>query len=278
MDPVSLSLLAVGTVGVVSYCRNEHKRKVKATRGPMTLTEMLANLDADGVMTWPVLAVHVRSAHMAPHLAQDSLLVRVKVGEEGASVCCDTEETRATLPARPAASWFVSRLPQRKEPQLAEADFGSTCLFQGQRKGESFIRIRLMQAGPRGKTLAKASLRVTCSGLRQFAQMEETELQLYGTGLHAHKVVGRINVGADMCAVQRDSLPQYLHLLQLQKRNGAFRVMPRLFAEGRLADDAEQGACALLGQAVDSIAPEAEQNCGVVEGAVEEDEEQEEEQ
>mmetsp|Transcript_69621 Transcript_69621/g.203772 ORF Transcript_69621/g.203772 Transcript_69621/m.203772 type:complete len:240 (+) Transcript_69621:47-766(+) len=231
MDPVSLSLLAVGTVGVVSYCRNEHKRKVKATRGPTTLSEMLANLDADGLMNWPVLAVHVRSAHIAPHLARGGLMARVKVGEEGASVSCDTEETMATLPARPAASWFVAKPPQRKTPQLAVADFGSTCLFQGQRKGESFIRIRLLQAGSMGKTVAKASLRVTCSGLRQFAQME-------------------------------DSLPQYLHLLQMQKRNGAFRVMPRLFTEGHVHDTTEREACALLGQAVDPSLLEAEQSCG----------------
>mmetsp|Transcript_23309 Transcript_23309/g.48521 ORF Transcript_23309/g.48521 Transcript_23309/m.48521 type:complete len:271 (+) Transcript_23309:61-873(+) len=262
MDPVSLSLLAVGTVGVVSYCRNEHKRKVKATRGPTTLSEMLANLDADGLMNWPVLAVHVRSAHIAPHLAGGGLMARVKVGEEGASVSCDTEETMATLPARPAASWFVAKPPQRKTPQLAVADFGSTCLFQGQRKGESFIRIRLLQAGSMGKTVAKASLRVTCSGLRQFAQMEETELQLYGRGIHAHKVVGRIHVAADMCGIQRDSLPQYLHLLQMQKRNGAFRVMPRLFTEGHVHDTTEREACALLGQAVEPSLLEAEQSCG----------------
>lgn len=251
MDPISLSLLAVGTVGVVSYCRNEHKRKVKALRGPTTLSEMLASLDADGVMTWPVLAVHLRRASLAPHLAEEALKVRIKVGDEGASVHCDTEETVATMPVRSAASWFVAKIPERREPQVAVADFGSTCLFQGQRKGETFIRIRLRQAKSIGKTLAKASLRVTCGGLRQFAQMEETELQLYGTGLHAHRVVGHIRVAADMCAVRKEALPQYLQLLQLQRRNGAFRVAPRLFTEGHVDEEGRHSACTLLGQAVE---------------------------
>lgn len=251
-DPISLSLLAVSAAGVVSFCRSEHRRR-SGGRPPSTLSEMFAAITPEGVLPCPMLAVHVHTAKLAPGLAREGLIVRVKVGEEGCSSKCDTPETLATHPVRSAASWFVPKLPQRKEQEYAVADFGSTCLFQVKRKSSAFLRLRIMHPGALGRTVARASLRLTCSGMKNNATLEETELPLYGTGLHVQKVVGTISLSADMCNVRKEVLGQYCQLLQIQRTHGAFRVVPTLVAQGSLDDADEEPA--VLGQAAEPIQP-----------------------
>mmetsp|Transcript_117861 Transcript_117861/g.380377 ORF Transcript_117861/g.380377 Transcript_117861/m.380377 type:complete len:271 (-) Transcript_117861:182-994(-) len=231
---IATSILAVGTASVVQVWRAERKKRksrARALRRPtLRAAEVLARLDAEGAQTWPMLAVHVRSVRLPPRFAGQGLRVRVKCGEAGVSTRCDTQPAWAALPARPAAARFVSRLPERQEPAQAFADFGSTCIFEGNRHGETVVRIRLLDASGHSR-LAETSLRVSCS-LRQFAHMDDMELNLYGTGLRATEVVGHLTIAADLVAVPREGLKGYLELMEAQRRGGALRTAPQALVQG----------------------------------------------
>eukprot|EP00442_Polarella_glacialis_P028880 CAMPEP_0115153552 /NCGR_PEP_ID=MMETSP0227-20121206/66793_1 /TAXON_ID=89957 /ORGANISM="Polarella glacialis, Strain CCMP 1383" /LENGTH=228 /DNA_ID=CAMNT_0002564311 /DNA_START=135 /DNA_END=820 /DNA_ORIENTATION=+ len=90
MEPVSI-LLATGAIAVYAAHRAEQMSE-KARRGPVTLPELLAATTVDDGATVQVLAVHVLNSSLNRQLLGNRLKVRVKYGEPGVSIHCDTAE------------------------------------------------------------------------------------------------------------------------------------------------------------------------------------------
>eukprot|EP00933_Yihiella_yeosuensis_P020249 TRINITY_DN16278_c0_g1_i1.p1 TRINITY_DN16278_c0_g1~~TRINITY_DN16278_c0_g1_i1.p1 ORF type:complete len:289 (+),score=41.13 TRINITY_DN16278_c0_g1_i1:115-981(+) len=240
MEPVSI-LLATGAIAVYAAHRAE-KLSEKARRGPVTLPEIISAPNVEDAMSVQVLAVHIRSAHLSrQHFFNDRLKVRVKYGEPGASIHCDTEEAVASPPEPSPAARFVARLPHlHSELEPVTADFGTTCLFLGQRNGENIIRIRVMKAGLFGRTIAKADLRI--STMNQLSTWQDYDLPLYRySDDYCQTELGKLDVAVETRVMPKGDLRQYLSLLGARKQHEAFFMGIMPVTEGQVSEASEVG-------------------------------------
>lgn len=256
MEPVSL-LLATGAIAVYAAHRAE-KMSEKARRGPATLPEMMKTAMVDDAAAVLVLAVHIRTARVPAQLAGETFKVRVKYGEPGASIHCDTSSVQAVSAPRSPAASFVARLrdPSRaREP--ATVDFGTTCLFLGHRQGESVIRVRLLRSGFFGKTLGRAEIRLPYHFLHS-AVIEHRELLLIGTRPGGGEdILGALDAVVEMRAVPKGNLRQHLQLLGAQQQHEAFLMGATPVAQGEVGsvhedDSAVSPGDILAGEVVSS--------------------------
>lgn len=235
MEPVSL-LLATGAIAVYAAHRAE-KCSEKARRGPSTLPELIAAPLVDDSTPVLVLAVHLRSARLSAQLARERLKVRVKYGEPGASIHCDTSDVRAVREPPPLAAQFVTRLREPQQtPEPASVEMGTTCLFLGHRQGESVIRIRLMRTRLRSRTLARAETRLPYHFIHTNL-LEERELRLLGSRHYEEdEVLGVMSVGLEMRAVPKGELRRYLALMGAQQQQEAFLVGSTPVVQGKVEE------------------------------------------
>eukprot|EP00913_Durusdinium_trenchii_P029813 g27938.t1 len=188
MEPVSI-LLATGAVAIYAAHRVE-KMSEKARRGPVTLPELMDAQQVDDAAPVQILAVHVQHGLFQRKLQRESLKVRVKYGAPGASIHCDT----------------------------AKASMGTTCLFLGQRNTSNRIRLRLIQTGLLGRTLAKAEVHVPDLG--QCSPWMEFHPELQGT--KESEVLGTLSVALETKVMMKGELRQFLRLLGAKQRQQGF--------------------------------------------------------
>jgi len=247
MEPVTI-LLATGAIAVYAAHRAERMTE-KARRGPVTLPEMM---DADSVTDEApveVLAVHVRGARLSRYLHGEKLKVRVKYGDPGLSIHCDTSEDTALPPPPSPASKFVPRLPHydsEQDEKSLTADFGTTCLFLGQRSGQNRLRFRIMRSSFLGRTLAKAELRIPA--LAQLRHHEfaghDFQLELRGPSQQNQpqeqgEVIGILDVALETRVMPKGELRDYLKLLGAEKAHEGFLMDIHPVAEGEVSEETE---------------------------------------
>ncbi|CAE8703693.1 unnamed protein product [Polarella glacialis] len=218
MEPVSI-LLATGAIAVYAAHRAEQMSE-KARRGPVTLPELLAATTVDDGATVQVLAVHVLNSSLNRQLLGNRLKVRVKYGEPGVSIHCDTAEAVASAPAPSPAARYAYRLDRVQSEHHVKANFGTTCIFLGQRYTENLLRFRVMKHGLLGRTVAKAELRV--SALNMLGAWSEYKMQLEGTSLKGSQILGQLDIALETRVMPKGELRQYLSLLGAQQQQEAF--------------------------------------------------------
>ncbi|CAK9040694.1 unnamed protein product [Durusdinium trenchii] len=212
MEPVSI-LLATGAVAIYAAHRVE-KMSEKARRGPVTLPELMDAQQVDDAAPVQILAVHVQHGLFQRKLQRESLKVRVKYGAPGASIHCDTAKASMGMAPSPTAR-FVPRLDHQND---LNASFGTTCLFLGQRNTSNRIRLRLIQTGLLGRTLAKAEVHVPDLG--QCSPWMEFHPELQGT--KESEVLGTLSVALETKVMMKGELRQFLRLLGAKQRQQGF--------------------------------------------------------
>lgn len=228
MEPVSI-LLATGAVAIYAAHRVE-KMSEKARRGPVTLPELMDAKQVDDAAPVQILAVHIQRGLFQRKLYRHNLKMRVKYGAPGVSIHCDTAQATMTSQTPPAAARFVHHL----EPQTdIVADFGTTCLFLGQRNSSNRIRLRLLQTGVLGRTIAKAEFQI--SDLGHCAPWMEFHPQLRSTK-DSEKVLGTLDVALETRVMTKGELRRFLQLLGAQQRQQGFRLALVPVVEGDLDD------------------------------------------
>ncbi|CAJ1343832.1 unnamed protein product [Effrenium voratum] len=228
MEPVSI-LLATGAIAIYAAHRAE-KMTEKARRGPLTLPEVLDAQQVDDAAPVQLLAVHVRSGRFHRKLFQQSVKVRVKYGAPGSSIHCDTPQVRLLPQEASPAARFVSRL-HRDECELLGADFGTTCLFLGQRTAQNRIRLRLMRPGLLGRTMAKAELLIPDLG--QCCHWMEFQPEL----TCADQQLGNLEIALETRVMLKGELRRFLKLLGAKKQQEGFLMDILPVAEGQVAED-----------------------------------------
>lgn len=230
MEPVSI-LLATGAIAVYAAHRAEQISE-KARRGPVTLPEMMAAPAVDDESMVQVLAVHVRSSTLGRRLLGERLKVRIKYGDPGASIHCDTAEVTAVAPPPDPAALYVARLQHHESEHQVTADFGTTCLFLGQRYSENIIRLRLMRAAILGsKCVGKAELRIPA--LYQQAAWTDHKIELEGPAN------GLLHIALEVRMMPKGDLRQYLELLGAQQKQEAFLMGILPVTEGEVSQQYE---------------------------------------
>eukprot|EP00440_Ansanella_granifera_P072791 gb/GFBE01078993.1/.p1 GENE.gb/GFBE01078993.1/~~gb/GFBE01078993.1/.p1 ORF type:complete len:285 (+),score=42.13 gb/GFBE01078993.1/:1-855(+) len=243
MEPVSI-LLATGAIAVYAAHRAERMTE-RARRAPVTLPEMMDAPSVDDEAPVQVLAVHVRHARLARRLYRERLKIRVKYGDPGISIHCDTGEVTAMPPPPSPAAQYVPRLPDESEQPYENltADFGTSCLFLGQRNGQNRIRLRLMKMGMIGRTVAKAELRIPA--LIQCSPWQEFEVPLMGPAASLEsegEVLGHLDLALETRVMAKGELRQYLKELGAEKTQEGFLMDIMPLAEGEVSDDVEDAA------------------------------------
>lgn len=244
MEPVSL-LLAGGAIVLYADYLTKKKRDQESDILP-TLPGAMAAPQIGDASSIQVVAVHIRRARLVPQLGGEKLKVRVKYGQPGASIQCDTEELVAALPSRPAAADFVARVGegQTQEQKLAIVDYNMTCLFLASGESESVIRLRLMRTGPLGYcswAVGKAELRVPLRSqwrAQYAAGTHERELLIKGTS--ADIVFGSLDVAVETCVVEKGRLREHLQILDAQRCKQAFLVGVTPVIDGLVVDGSSE--------------------------------------
>jgi len=216
MEPFSV-LLAAGAVAVYAAHRAD-KMSEKLRRGPSNLPDLLAASTVDDDSMVVVVAVHFRHVELAPHLAGERIRARVKFGPPGDSKSCESEEVEVPKLQRPVAANFVRRKAAETRPSSIPVELGGTCLFLHQHQAESVIRLRIVQAGVLGKTLAKAEMTLT----PPCARVEERDLFLVGADRHGPRPAGNIGLTVETWAVPKGALRHCLVSLDAQEQTGSF--------------------------------------------------------
>jgi len=269
MEPVSI-LLATGAIAVFAAHRAERMTE-KARRGPLTLPEMMDAPAVDEDAQVQLLIVHLRRAQLRRRLSGDMLKVRVKYGDPGASIHCDSREVQARPPPVSPAARFVRRLPGSEDHPTLPVDFGTTCLFLGHRNSPNCIRLRLMRRGLLSRTIAKAELRLP--PLCQCGPWQEFLLDLEGQDVdHLDNMVGTLELALESRVVQKGQLRLYLSQLGAEKQSEGF-LMDLLPAargevcEGEMEPDSEDENSVVQGEYISAPHPRrAFGLCGLCKG------------
>lgn len=244
-------LLATGAIAIYAAHRAEQMSE-KARRGPITLPEMRDAKNVDDDAPVQLLAVHVRSGRFRQGFLGQQLKVRVKYGDPGVSIHCDTTQAMP-LPEPPSpGARYVSRLQEGLAAGAREclnAEFGTTCLFLGQRAAHNKIRIRLIRAGFVGKTVAKAELQIPSLGL--CGPWMEHELELVGNGGPISSVLGHLDIALETKVMLKGELRQYLRLLGAKKQHEGFLMHILPVTEGEVVqEEAEDENPIVQGQVI----------------------------
>mmetsp|Transcript_51038 Transcript_51038/g.95564 ORF Transcript_51038/g.95564 Transcript_51038/m.95564 type:complete len:275 (-) Transcript_51038:146-970(-) len=247
MEPVSI-LLATGAIAIYAAHRAEQMSE-KARRGPITLPEMMDAKNVDDTAPVQILAVHVRSGRFRRCLLRQHLKVRVKYGDPGVSIHCDTTEAVAFPLPRSPASRYVSRLHQELSEENREplnADFGTTCLFLGQRNSHNKIRLRLVRAGLLGKAIAKTELEIPALGLCSPWMEFQPEL----IGCSCRSSLGHLDIALETKVMLKGELRQYLQQLGAKKQHEGFLMSIQPVTEGEVTEDAEDDIAVVHGEVI----------------------------
>jgi len=230
MEPVSI-LLATGAIAIYAAHRAERATE-QARRGPVTLPEMMDAETVNEETPVQVLAVHVQKGVVSRRLFGERLKVRVKYGDPGTSIHCDTGEVLALPPPRSPAARYVTRLLKHSPDQKdLTADFGTTCIFLGQSGSETRLRFRLSKMGFLGRTVAKAELRLP--SFVQCGIFQQHHLDLRGTD---EEVVGTLDVALEARVMSKGEIRRYIQTLGAEKQHDGFLVDIIPVAEGEIAE------------------------------------------
>ncbi|CAE8621195.1 unnamed protein product [Polarella glacialis] len=235
MEPVSILL---ATVAIAVYANHRAKQISKKAR-LVTLPELLAATTVDDGATVQVLAVHVLNSSLNRQLLGNRLKVRVKYGDPGVSIHCDTAEAVASAPAPSPAARYAYRLHRDQSQHHVEANFGTTCIFHGQPESwhytENLLRFQVMKHGLVGRTVARAELRV--SALNMLSTWSEYKMQLEGPFFKGSHILGQLDIALETRVMPKGGLRQYLSLLGAQQQQEAFLIPILPVAEGEVTQD-----------------------------------------
>mmetsp|Transcript_53233 Transcript_53233/g.95521 ORF Transcript_53233/g.95521 Transcript_53233/m.95521 type:complete len:281 (-) Transcript_53233:94-936(-) len=250
MEPVTI-LLATGAIAVYAAHRAERATE-QARRGPVTLPEMMEAESVDEETPVQVLAVHVQKGFVSRRLFGEKLKVRVKYGDPGVSIHCDTGEVKPLPPPRSPAARYVTRLlrhdPDEKDLML---DFGTSCLFLDQRGSENRIRLRLLKVGLLGRTVAKAELRLP--SFAQCGTFQQHHLDLTGSSFDSMgEFLGKLDVALEARVMSKRELRQYMKTLHAEKQHDGFLVDIVPLAEGEVTEVDEEDNAIVQGKFVSS--------------------------
>ncbi|CAE8624335.1 unnamed protein product [Polarella glacialis] len=172
---------------------------------------------------------------MNRQLLGNRLKVRVKYGDPGVSIHCDTAEAVASAPAPSPAARYAHRLHRDQSEHHVEAKFGTTCIFHGQRYTENLLRFQVMRHGLLGRSVARAELRV--SALNMLSTWSEYKMQLEGTSLKGSHILGQLDIALETRVMPKGELRQYLSLLGAQHQQEAFFMGILPVTEGEVTQD-----------------------------------------
>eukprot|EP00930_Biecheleria_cincta_P097353 TRINITY_DN89077_c0_g1_i1.p1 TRINITY_DN89077_c0_g1~~TRINITY_DN89077_c0_g1_i1.p1 ORF type:complete len:304 (+),score=41.82 TRINITY_DN89077_c0_g1_i1:54-914(+) len=234
MEPVSI-LLATGAIAVYAAHRAERMTE-KARRGPVTLPEMMDAPTVDEEAPVQLLIVHLRRAQLRRRLLGETLKVRVKYGDPGVSIRCDTREVHVRPPPVSPAAKFVRRLDCPADHPTVPVDFGTTFLFLGHRNSPNCVRLRLMRRSMLARTIAKAELRLP--PLVQCRPWEEFSVDLEGQSVdHPVELLGTLELALESRVVPKGQLRLLLSQLGAEKQSEGFLMDLLPAARGEVCEE-----------------------------------------
>eukprot|EP00929_Paragymnodinium_shiwhaense_P075574 TRINITY_DN38650_c0_g1_i3.p1 TRINITY_DN38650_c0_g1~~TRINITY_DN38650_c0_g1_i3.p1 ORF type:complete len:242 (-),score=31.71 TRINITY_DN38650_c0_g1_i3:28-753(-) len=182
-----------------------------------------------------VLAVNVQRLRLPYCSWGESFKVRVKYGDPGDSVHCDTCAQKAVWPV---ANNFVMHL---EDEHPCAVEFGMTCLFLAKDRQQSRVRLRLLRDGCCQQVLAKAQVAIPPAGhevQRYDVPLEQDSSWGCCRWLHCFSPPpaspGCLEVGVQSRYVAKSRLRQYLRLLDAQRQKDAFLVGATPVVEGHV--------------------------------------------
>jgi hypothetical protein len=178
-----------------------------------------------------LLVVHVGEARLVPRLVDANLRLRVKYGEQGSSVHCDTT---TVVPERPASAAFVANFGRGRPTEKALADFDAQCLFAWHPSRSNVLRFRLAQEGHLcAHTVAKGELRI-----ERHAHFGKVEKTICLKGDVNEDVIAYLTVSVQALQVQKDALQACMDLINAEQQDTSFLATCSSCAFGRkLCDD-----------------------------------------
>lgn len=224
-----MSLICLGGAALVATVNHVEKRSEKAQRIPPSLTSAL-EFESDGEVNDLILTVHVGRATLSTRLANTELMVRVKYGERGESIACDSKTALAKF-EHSVASKFVAQLDSAETSSVA-ASFDTTCLFSAVPRGMP-LRIRLMHQGRFNHTVATAEIDVP-SPSEFTTPTKETLVCLRDKH---HNEIGHVTLNLGLMNAKRNHLRMQLAQLGAHKQQSTFAIHNLQVAEGTVVVD-----------------------------------------
>eukprot|EP00929_Paragymnodinium_shiwhaense_P110702 TRINITY_DN7789_c0_g1_i4.p1 TRINITY_DN7789_c0_g1~~TRINITY_DN7789_c0_g1_i4.p1 ORF type:complete len:263 (+),score=37.14 TRINITY_DN7789_c0_g1_i4:55-843(+) len=238
MEALSLLVAGGALAFYVDHLSRERRRDVASCSSLPEIMRSRRVADESAIL---VVAVHVRCARFtAPQLARERIRIRVKYGEPGRSVKCDTDFREVEGPPRSPSAAFVARLgraPRADRPFAAS--FGAACIFSAGGRTESVIRLRVLRAGFGGGTVIGKTVVQLPMFRDNGCGLEEMTVGVEGVNAFAGQALGQLDVAVETRLIAKGRLREQLQALDARKQGCAMLVSITPLAHGKIISEAD---------------------------------------